>query len=83
MSLLLLVESYLLEIWFSLIYHFDIILGINWLCTYGAKIKCKDLKVILTDKKGREVCLYGQKEKKPCLIIFSMKESKFIMSRVY
>jgi len=34
---------------------FDIILGMNSLHTYGAKIDCEDLKVILKDKKGREV----------------------------
>jgi len=32
---------------------FDIILGMNWLHTYGAKIDCEDLKVILKDEKGR------------------------------
>jgi len=38
---------------------FDIILGMNWLHTYGAKIDCGDLKVILKDGKGGEVCFYG------------------------
>ena len=38
---------------------FDIILGMNWLHTYGAKIDCKDLKVILKDENGREVFFYG------------------------
>jgi len=32
---------------------FDIILGMNWLNTYGAKIGCEDLKVILKDEIGR------------------------------
>jgi len=31
---------------------FDIILGMNWFCTYEAKIDCNDLKVILSDEKG-------------------------------
>ena len=48
---------------------FNIILGMNWLHTYGAKIDCEDLKVILRDEKGRELCFYGQKEEKPCLLI--------------
>jgi len=38
---------------------FDIILGMNWLHTYGAKIDYEDLKVILTDEKWREVFFYG------------------------
>jgi len=37
----------------------DIILGMNRLHIYEAKIGCKDLKVILSDEKGREVCFYG------------------------
>jgi len=37
---------------------FDIILGINWLHTCGAKIDCEDIKVILKDEKGRKVCFY-------------------------
>ena len=41
---------------------FDIILGMNWLYTYGANIDCEDLKVILKDEKGREVLFYGQSE---------------------
>ena len=40
------------------LFHFDIILGINWLHTYGAKIDCEDLKVILENEKGREVLFY-------------------------
>jgi len=32
---------------------FDIILEMNWLHTYGAKIGCEDLKVILKDEIGR------------------------------
>ena len=35
---------------------FDIILGMYWLHAYGAKLHCEDLKVILTDEKGHEVC---------------------------
>jgi len=38
---------------------FDIILGMNWLRTYEAKIDYEDLKVILRDESGREVCFYG------------------------
>jgi len=37
---------------------FDIILEMNCLHTYGAKIDCEDLKVILKDEKGSEVCFY-------------------------
>ena len=32
-----------------------IISGINWL-----HIDCKDLKAILNDEKGREICFYGK-----------------------
>jgi len=41
------------------LFDFDIILGMNWLHNYGAKIDCEDLKVILKDAKGREVFFYG------------------------
>ena len=39
---------------------FDIILEMNYLHTYGTKIDYKDLKVIMNDDKGREVCFYAQ-----------------------
>ena len=42
---------------------FDITLRINWLRSYGAKIDCKDLKVILNDEKGEEVCFYGEEKR--------------------
>ena len=42
--------------------NFDIILGMNWVHTYGAKIDCEDLKVILKDKKGSKVYFYGKKD---------------------
>jgi len=58
--------------------NFDIILGINWLHTYGAKINCEDLKVILKDEKGREVCFYGQREEKSYPLISAMKVSKLL-----
>ena len=38
---------------------FDIISGMNWLYTCGAKTSYEDLKVILKDENGREVCFYG------------------------
>ena len=57
---------------------FDIILGMNFLCAYEAKIDCKDLKGILTDEKGREVCFYRQRVEKPFSIISSMKVSKLL-----
>ena len=38
---------------------FNIILGMNWLHTYGAKIDCEELKLILKDEKGGEVFFYG------------------------
>jgi len=40
------------------------------------KIDCKDLKVILNDDKGQEVCFYGQREEKPYFLISAMKASK-------
>ena len=41
------------------LFDFDIILGMNWLHIYRAKIDYEDLKVILKDEKGREVHFYG------------------------
>jgi len=50
----------------------------NWLHSYGARIDYKDLRVILKDEKGREVCLYGQREETPRCIIFAMKVTKLL-----
>ena len=49
--------SYELDlIWLvTLRYHF----GMNCLHIYGAKIDCENLKVILRNENGREVCFYG------------------------
>ena len=38
---------------------FDIVLGMNCLHTYRAKIDCEDLKVVLKDENGGEVFFYG------------------------
>ena len=57
---------------------FDIILGMHWLHTYGAKIDCEELKVILKDEKGGEVFFYGQREEKSYLLISAMKASKLL-----
>jgi len=51
---------------------------VNWLHTYGAKIDCEDLKVILKDEKGGEVFFYGQREEKSHLLISAMKASKLL-----
>jgi len=40
--------------------NFDIILVMNWLHAYRAKIDCENLKVIWKDIKGREICFHGQ-----------------------
>jgi len=56
----------------------DIILGLNWLHAYEAKIDCKDVKVTLIDEKGQEVCFHGQIEEKPCSSISAMKASKLL-----
>ena len=37
---------------------FDIILGMNWLHSYGVKIHRKDLKVTLRNEKGQDVYFY-------------------------
>jgi len=58
--------------------NFDIILGMNWLHSYEAKIDCEDLKVTLKDEKGREVCVYGQREEKSCPLISVMKASQLL-----
>jgi len=55
-----------------------LILGMNLLRTYGAKIDYEDLKVILRDESGREACFYAQREEKPCPIISVMKASRLI-----
>ena len=60
------------------LFDFDIILGMNWLHNYGAKIDCEDLKVILKDEKGREVFFYGQREEKSYLLISAMKASTLL-----
>ena len=60
------------------LFDFDIILGMNWLHTYGAQINCKDLKVILKDENGRKVCFYRQREAKSCSLISAMKASKLL-----
>jgi len=57
---------------------FYIILGMNWLHTYGAQIDCEDLNVILKDEKGRKVYFYGQREAKSCSLIFTIKASKLL-----
>jgi len=54
----------------------DIILGINWLHSYRAKIGCKDLKVIFNDDQGQEVCFYWQRGEKSCPLISTIKASK-------
>jgi len=58
--------------------EFDVILGMNWLYIYEPKIDCKDLKVILSDEKGREVSFYGQREGKRYSIISTMKTSNLL-----
>jgi len=50
----------------------------NWLHAYGTKIDCEDLKVILMDGKGREICFYGQREEKSSPLISVMKVSKLL-----
>jgi len=57
---------------------FNIILGMNWSHTYGAKIDCDDLKVILKDEKRSEVLFYGQREEESCSLISVMKASKLL-----
>jgi len=34
---------------------FDIILGMNWICTYGIKTNCENLLIILRGESGRNV----------------------------
>ena len=60
------------------LFDFDIILGMNWLHTYGAKIDCENLNVILKDEKVREVSFYGQREGKSYPLISAMKASKLL-----
>ena len=58
--------------------EFDIILVMNCLRTYRAKIYSKDLKVTLNDEKGWEVCFYGQRDEKPYFVILAIKASKLL-----
>ena len=60
---------------------FDIIFRVTWLCTYVAKIDCKDRKVALNDEKGPKVYFYKQMEEKPCSLIFVTKASKLLYQR--
>ena len=55
---------------------FDIILRMNWLCTCGVTIACKDLKVILNDEKGQEVWFYWQRKEKLYSLFSTMKVSQ-------
>ena len=57
---------------------FDIILGMNYLHSYEAKTNCKDLKVILNEKKGQEVCFFGEREEKAYPLISAMKAIKLL-----
>jgi len=53
---------------------FDIIMKMKWLCTYGVKIDCEDLKVISRDEWGREICFMGNKRKNLALQILLWKQ---------
>ena len=46
--------------------------------TYGAKIDCEDLKVILKDGKGREIYFYGQGKGKSYPLISVVKANKLL-----
>jgi len=50
----------------------------NQLHAYGAKIDCEDLKVTSTYEKGQKVYFYGQREGKPCSLIFAIKANKLL-----
>ena len=43
-----------------------------------SKIDCEDLKVILKDEKGMEVCFYGQREQESCCLISALKASCYV-----
>jgi len=47
--------------------RFGIIMGVNWLYTYGTKMNGKDLKVSLGDERWLNMCFYGLREEKPYL----------------
>ena len=55
---------------------FNIVLGMNWLYTYGIRIDYKDLKVVVCNEKGQEVYWYGKRKEKPCSLISIMLTSK-------
>ena len=56
----------------------DIILRMNWLHIYGAKIDCEDLKAILKGEKGKEVLFYRQRVEESCSLISAMKAIKLL-----
>jgi len=62
-----LLEPYSLDIYSSLIGRSDIIVGVNWLCTYRTKMIGKDLKVSLRYEDWLNVRFYESKEEKPYL----------------
>jgi len=62
-------------------FDFGIILGMNWLHTYGTKIDCEDLKVVFNDGKEREVCFYGQRQEISYPLISAIKASKLLCQR--
>ena len=46
--------------------------------TYGAKIDCKDLRVVLIDEKGTKVRFYRQRKEKQCPLISTMKAIRLL-----
>ncbi|XP_074327623.1 uncharacterized protein LOC141665537 [Apium graveolens] len=67
-------------LWVDLIpFHlgeFNVILGMNWLSQYKAKIDCKNREVALSTLEGERVKFKGQKQKKKILTV--MEEGKLL-----
>ena len=58
--------------------EFNVILGMDWLTTHGARIDCRALKVILKDSRGQKVYFHEEQTKKEKRIISAMKACKML-----
>ena len=54
--------------------EFDVILGMDWLSLYQAKIDCKNKKVMLVTPEGSRVTFKGEKQEKKFLTVMQAKK---------
>ena len=60
------------------LFEFDVIFRMDWLTTHRGNICCKELKVILKNQKGQEVCFYGERDGKQCPMISTMTARRIL-----